>query len=60
MQNDLFKISVNSNGGIDSLVVTGDEHELNWLQGEKTYGTPYGQFAVLGIDTDKENEVKVL
>ncbi len=60
MQNDLFKISGHSSGGIDSLVVTGDEHELNWLEGEKTYGTPYGQFAVLGVDTDKENEVKVL
>ena len=58
MQNNLFKVEIDTNGGVASLTMTNDVSDLNWLDGEKTYGTPYGQFSVLKVEMETPNEVK--
>ncbi|MBR6514535.1 MAG: hypothetical protein IKT46_06855 [Clostridia bacterium] len=37
----MFKVEYSrENGGLNSLVICGDKYELNWVEGEKTFGVP--------------------
>ncbi len=43
MKNHLFEIECNpQNGGLNSLVMTGDPEKMNWIEGFSTYGFPAG------------------
>ncbi len=38
----MFKVDYSpDNGGLCSLVICGDGYEMNWVEGEKTFGVPY-------------------
>ena len=38
----MFKVNYSrENGGLSSLVICGDGHEMNWVEGTKTFGVPY-------------------
>ena len=40
----MFKVDYSqTNGGLNSLIISGDEYEMNWVEGEKTFGVPYIQ-----------------
>ena len=38
----MFKVKYSrDNGGLSSLVINGDSYEMNWVEGEKTFGVPF-------------------
>ena len=59
----MFKVEYsNDNGGLRSLIIRQDEYEMNWVEGERTFGVPrfllqtqfnrFEELAFVSVDID--------
>lgn len=61
MQNNLFYLNIDSaTGGIDCLRFTADKHELNWVDGAKPHGVPYGKYSLRASSFIADDEYNVV
>lgn len=55
MTNKIFNIDINSKrGGLSKLILSNDNNELNWVESDTAFGSPYGKYSLVGMVKDKD------